>query len=247
MALREDFERLGNFFFRWRSCFPLLLIFLFFIAIKKTWYSSYPDLGDRVWGFFSLFVAVFGLGIRMFVSGSVPRNTSGRNVKEQRAHSMNTTGLYSLVRHPLYLGNFLMWIGVALFVRSWWLVLISAFIFWFYYEKIMYAEEEFLRREYGEAFTQWADRTPVFFPFRFDLWKPSELPFRLKVAIRREYSGFFGVISVFSLIKLIQDRLTYGEFIIDLIWLCIFLTGFVIYIVLLVLKKKTHFLDVEGR
>jgi protein-S-isoprenylcysteine O-methyltransferase Ste14 len=247
MALREEFEKLGNWFFRWRSYFPLLLIFLFSNALKTTWYSSYPDVWDRVWEFFSFFVAMIGLLIRMYVSGCVPRNTSGRNVSEQRAQSMNTTGLYSLVRHPLYLGNFLIWMGVALFVRSWWLVLATAFIFWFYYEKIMYAEEEFLRREFGEAFSNWAGQTPAFLPLNLKLWKAPELGFKFKNALRREYSGFFGIISVFALIKLIQDRLTYGWFAIDLVWFIIFLIGFAIYLTLLTLKKRTHFLDVEGR
>ena len=247
MALREEFEKLGNFFFRWRSYFPLLLIFLFLKALNAAWYSSYPDVRDRVWEFFSLFVALLGLLIRMYAVGCAPRNTSGRNVKEQRAHSMNTTGLYSLVRHPLYLGNFLMWIGAAWFGRPWWLVLLTAFVFWFYYEKIMYAEEEFLRREFGDTFSNWANRTPVFFPLNLKLWKSPELGFKFKNALRREYSGFFGIISVFALIKLIQNRLTYGQFVIDPVWLVIFLIGLVIYVTLLTLKKRTHFLDVEGR
>jgi protein-S-isoprenylcysteine O-methyltransferase Ste14 len=247
MALREDFEKLGNFFFRWRSYFPLVLGFLFLIAIKTVWHSMYPNFWDRAWEFFALFIAMLGLLIRMYVVGCVPRNTSGRNVSEQRAAVLNTTGIYSLVRHPLYLGNFLMWTGPALFVGSWWLVLAVAFIFWFYYEKIMYAEEEFLRRQFGETFTNWADRTPVFFPYRLAHWKAPELQFKFKNALRREYSGFFGTISVFSVIKLFQDRLTFGRFVMDPVWGAIFLIGLVIYVTLLTLKRRTHLLDVEGR
>ena len=247
MALREDFEKLGNFFFRWRSYFPLLLIFLFLIAIKTVWHSMYPDFKDRAWEFFAFFVAMSGLLIRGYVVGCVPRNTSGRNVSEQWAAVLNTTGIYSLVRHPLYLGNFLMWTGAALFVGSWRLVAAVVFVFWFYYEKIMYAEEEFLRRQFGETFSNWAEKTPVFFPYRLMNWKTPELQFKFKNALRREYSGFFGMISVFSVIKVIQDRITYGRFVADPVWVTIFLIGLAIYVTLLTLKKRTHFLDVEGR
>ena len=81
-----------------------------------------------------------------------------------------------------------MWMGAALFVRSWWLVLATAFIFWFYYEKIMYAEEEFLRREFGETFSNWADQTPAFLPLNLKLWKAPELGFEFK---RQEGSHMF--------------------------------------------------------
>ena len=247
MALREELEQLGNRFFRWRSYLPLLLCVLFLIALKTVYYPLYPDFYDRLWEFFCLFVSFFGLIIRAWAVGSVPRGSSGRNVKEQRATALNTTGLYSLVRHPLYLGNFFMWIGAALLVRSWWLVLLTAFIFWFYYEKIMYAEEEFLRREFGESFTKWANKTPAFFPTKLGNWQSPELKFSFRNALRREYSGFFAVISLFSVLRLFQDRITFGKFVIDQLWLKIFIIGLAVYLILLVLKKKTKWLDVEGR
>ena len=34
------------------------------------------------------------------------KNTSGRNTHDQVADSLNTSGIYSIVRHPLYVGNF---------------------------------------------------------------------------------------------------------------------------------------------
>lgn len=168
-------------------------------------------------------------------------------MNEQRAHALNTTGLYSISRHPLYLGNFFMWLGAAFFIRSWWVAILTALIFWYYYEKIILAEEEFLRKQYGDTFLDWAKETPVFLPIKLGKWRAPELKFELKNAIRREYSGFFAIISVFSALKLVQDRVTFGEFIFDGMWSIIFVSGFVIYVTLLVLKKKTKLLDVEGR
>ncbi|MGB8874133.1 MAG: hypothetical protein WCC75_12145, partial [Desulfobaccales bacterium] len=45
--------------------------------------------------------------------GLPPRGTSGRNTQGQVAETLNTTGIYSLVRNPLYLGNFLIWLGLS--------------------------------------------------------------------------------------------------------------------------------------
>ncbi|MBI4358506.1 MAG: DUF1295 domain-containing protein [Candidatus Omnitrophica bacterium] len=247
MALREELEQLGNWFFRWRSYLPLLLVALFLIALRTVEYPLYPEFSDRTWELSCLVVSLFGLVIRMYAAACAPRGSSGRNVKEQRAYVLNTTGMYSITRHPLYLGNFLIWFGISLFVKSWWLVLATIFIFWFYYEKIMYAEEEFLRREYGDSFLNWANVTPVFFPLDFTKWRRPTLPFEFKNALRREYSGFFGVLSTFSVLKLFQDRWAHGEFVFDWVWSVIFVFGLVVYVALLILKKKTKVLDVQGR
>ena len=56
--------------------------------------------------------------------GFAPRGTSGRNTLGQVAEVLNTSGMYSVVRNPLYLGNFVIWLGLALFIKVWWCILI---------------------------------------------------------------------------------------------------------------------------
>ena len=113
----------------------------------------------------------------------------------QVAESLNTTGLYSVVRHPLYLGNFLMWLGVALFPRSLSFVAAVVFAFWLYYERIMIAEEAFLRERFGERFDAWADRTPAFIP-SLRRWTRPRLAFSLRKVLRKEYNGLLAVVAV---------------------------------------------------
>ena len=109
---------------------------------------------------FCVLIAVFGLLVRAYVVGHAPSGTSGRNTRSQIGEQLNTTGAYSIVRHPLYLGNFFIWLGVALVPGSWWLVFSLTAVFWIYYERIMYAEEEFLRDEFKKSYLRWARSNP---------------------------------------------------------------------------------------
>ncbi|MCK7542256.1 MAG: isoprenylcysteine carboxylmethyltransferase family protein [Marinilabiliales bacterium] len=94
---------------------------------------------------------------------------------DQLADELNTTGIYSVVRHPLYVGNFLMWLGPVLFLRSVWCIIIFVLAFWIYYERIIFAEEQYLRRKFGEAYDTWAFRVKAVIP-GFRHYTKSKLP-----------------------------------------------------------------------
>ena len=145
MGMREEFEAAGNWLFRRRGYLPLLLFPLLLLAASgDTAQAGGSGLG-AVWEAFCVAVALGGLALRIATVGFVPKDTSQRNTGRPQAETLNTTGLYSVVRHPLYVGNYLMWLGVALFTRAWWAPVIVSLVFWLYYERIMFAEEEFLR------------------------------------------------------------------------------------------------------
>lgn len=242
MALTEEFVRLGNWFFRWRSYLPLLLLVVFLATLYNL--SQLPGylLPGRVWELSCLAISSLGLLVRILTVGYVPLGTSGRNTRRQVAEVLNTTGLYSLVRHPLYLGNFLMWLGIALFLRVWWLTLLIVLIFWLYYEKIMYAEEAFLQEKFGQDFQTWAARTPLFLP-RLRHWQAPALQFSWRSALKREYSSFFAMISIFFSLHLL-NRLMVGRILaVDPLWLAIFLLSLLSYGTIRYLKKKTTLLE----
>lgn len=246
MALREEFEKTGNWLFRWRSYLPLLLIVLILITVRNFEYPYQSHKLDQLWEIFCLIISFFGLGIRIFTVGCVSKGTSGRNTYKQVADVLNTTGMYSIVRHPLYLGNFFIWFGISLSIRVWWFTIITILIFLLYYEKIMFAEEEFLRRKFGDAFVKWSTRTPAFLP-KLKNWQSPSLQFSLKTSLKREYSGFFGIIVSFIFLDIIKDKVIYNKFEFDLMWLLIFAFGLIVYLTLMILKKKTKILEVEGR
>ena len=93
------------------------------------------------------------------------KSISGRNtVQGQIADELNTKGLYSIVRNPLYVGNYFLWLGIAMLTCNPWFIAIFTLIFWIYYERIVFAEEEFLRKKFGDAYLEWTVRTPIFIP-----------------------------------------------------------------------------------
>jgi protein-S-isoprenylcysteine O-methyltransferase Ste14 len=246
MALREELEKSGQWLFRWRSYLPLVMAGLFLLAFKNFHYPFNSPLLDRVWEIFCLAVSFTGLAVRLITLGSVPTGTSGRNTKSQLAKTLNTTGMYAMVRHPLYFGNFLIWLGISLFIRVWWFSLIIVLLFWIYYERIMFAEEKFLREKFGDEFSQWAEHTPAFFP---DLkkWQKPEFPFSWRTALGKEYSGFFAIVAVFTVLELVGEIVVRGRISLDFMWGIIFSVSLVLYLVLRFLKKKTRLLTLEGR
>jgi protein-S-isoprenylcysteine O-methyltransferase Ste14 len=246
MALREEFESTGNWLFKWRSYLPLVFIAVSLFALRDYGYLAHNRRLDELWGAFCLLVSFFGLAIRAWTVGHTPKGTSGRTTSGQEAETLNTTGMYSIVRHPLYLGNFFMGLGIALFAHLWWLVLIYILTFWIYYERIMFAEEAYLSKEFGEKFVRWCDNTPAFIPRLKNYTKP-DLPFSLKNVLKREYNGFFAVIVILFLFRVVANFVMEHRFEIGLYWVIAFSVGFIIWLVLRTLKKKTHILVVEGR
>jgi len=248
MALREEMEKQGSWLFKWRSYLPLLGIPIILVALRNSEYLErvFGDAVEEFWSFFSVSISFLGLGIRCFTVGYVPRGTSGRSTNSLTAETLNTTGMYSLVRNPLYLGNFIIVLGIALFIEVWWLALIVLSGFWLYYERIILAEEKFLRKKFGDYFLRWAQETPVFFP-RLRNWKKPELPFSLRTVLRREFNTFFAIIASFTFLDIAEDLFAEKKLEISLPWAILFIISLIIYFTLLILKKKTKILNVEGR
>lgn len=244
--LREEMKAAGNWLFRWRSYLPLGLLLLALPALMNFHYPRGSRTLQLFWELFCLAVAFLGLTVRFFTAGHVPAGTSGRNTLKQVARELNVTGMYSVVRHPLYLGNFLIWLGLSLLPRCWWFTVLTALIFWLYYERIMLAEEAFLEEQFGEPFRQWAARTPAFIP-RWRAWRPPELPFSFKAALAREYTTFFTVVLGFTSFQVLVWLLSRGAYVPHFLAAVLLGVGLGSYGIIRFLKKNTRVLRVEGR
>ncbi len=248
MQLHETAAKQGHWLFRWRSFLPLFLIAILIPGFLQFRYPANSHFNDSCWEIACLVIGFSGLLFRCFTVGYVPRGTSGRNTTGQIAESLNTTGVYSMLRNPLYLGNYLMFLGVIMMVavHAWWLPIIFTLAFWLYYERIVMAEEAFLSEKFGETYKSYAAKTPAFVP-KFSNWTKPELPFSFRTVLRREYSSLFAMVSAMFAMEIVGDLVIKHKLVIDLPWLVFFLISFVVYMSLRTIKKKTSWLHVEGR
>lgn len=246
MSLEKQLAESGAWLFRWRSYLPLILIAIIFPAMLDYQYLFGSPAYDLYWEITCLLITFFGLSVRCYTIGYTPKSTSGRNTRKQVAEDLNTSGIYSVVRNPLYLGNFFMMLGVSMYPRVWWVSIIFVLGFWLYYERIIMAEESFLKNKFGAKYEDYSSRTPAFIP-KLNLWRPNKLSFSLRNVLKREYSGFFGAISAFTALNFAKNYIVEGNPVLDAVWAYIFVFGLVVYLALRTLKKNTKLLHVEGR
>lgn len=246
MGMREEFEAAGNWLFRRRGYLPLLLFPLLLFAAGDPVAPAGGTEPGAGWEAVCVALALGGLALRGATVGFVPKDTSQRNTGRPQAEGLNTTGLYSVVRHPLYVGNYLMWLGVALFVHAWWAPVIVSLVFWLYYERIMFAEEEWLRREFGALYTSWAAVTPAFLP-RFSRWQQPRIGFCFLTVLRREHSSLLALMASLTALKVAGDHAYTGRLTLDPVWGTALAATLVLCVAVRAVKHRTRLLHVEGR
>ena len=168
MALIQYFEKSGNVLFKYRGQIPILIFVLSLPILAGTNQHLYAQLADgqcvtlRVTLMIIAFIlSIAGLVLRAYTVSTTPKGTSGRNTEKQVAKHLNTQGIYSIVRHPLYLANYLIWAGLLVFSMNIYAFIIVSLVYWLYYERIMFAEEAFLRSQFGRDFENWAASVPA--------------------------------------------------------------------------------------
>lgn len=245
MALVHEFENSGNWLFRRRSWLPVFMVaagILFMYTGNRQ--AIIYDMRDEL---IFLGVSLLGQIIRIYTVGYAPRNTSGRNTGiGQLADELNTTGIYSLIRHPLYLGNFFMWLGPVLFLRSVSFTIVFVLLYWLYYERIMFAEEQYLRRKFGEAYDKWSEKVSSFIPWSIH-YIPSKLTFSFRNVLKREYNSFVNIFVIFLLLDLFRNFFLTERFYFTELWLYLTIAAAITWLLVRTIHKTTRWLEVEGR
>ncbi len=246
MALIHSFEKSGNFLFKHRGQIPVLLFILAVPVIYFTNYGAFSDTTKLVVTILAIAVSFAGFIVRAIAIATTPAGTSGRNTEKQVAESLNVTGIYSTIRHPLYLGNYLMWIGIVIFTFNIWFVIAVSLAFWLYYERIMFAEERFLERKFGDDYLEWSKKVPAFIP-SFKNYIKNNVPFSFKSILRREYSGVLATVLSFAFIDELRYYFINDRFCLNRISIYVLGITLIITLILRTLKHSTKILDETGR
>jgi hypothetical protein len=162
--------------------------------------------------------------------------------------------MYGYMRHPLYTGNYFMWLGIVMLTGNLFFTIAVSVAFWVYYTLIAMTEEKYLRSKFGQEYLDWASGTPAFLP-RTLKWNPPGVFFSFRNVLKREYNGAYAMIISFSAIDFAHSlREGYSS---DLhLKEVLMLSPFMMYLLLVstcaflalrFIKKRTKLLDVEGR
>jgi protein-S-isoprenylcysteine O-methyltransferase Ste14 len=106
-------------------------------------------------------VIAFGEAIRLAGVAAAGTETRRRSRNVQR---LVTYGIFSWVRNPLYVGNFLVWMGFAVISGVLWFLPVAALIFAIEYTLIVRYEEGVLETIFGQEYLTYKQRTPRWFP-----------------------------------------------------------------------------------
>lgn len=123
------------------------------------WFTEPAGEGRMVAGFA---IAAVGQLWRIYAAGVIYKN-----------RRLASTGAYSLVRHPLYLGNFLILGGFTLACGNLWMVAVVAAFFLFYYPAAIRYEDHKLEGIFGDEWREWSAGRPAMLPWKFR-WKAHE-------------------------------------------------------------------------
>lgn len=118
---------------------------IFLVTTSHTTDASYR------WG---IPLLLLGESIRIWASGHL----------ERKGKKLATSGPFAYVRNPLYIGNFLLGLGIVIFSNNWISALLFLAGFVFVYRGTVLREEVDLQNEFGTAYTNYKQAVPRFLP-----------------------------------------------------------------------------------
>ena len=99
------------------------------------------------------------LGLIVYLFGMIFTIVAGTNLMNTPLDRPATEGLYRISRNPIYLGTYLIFIGIGIAGASWLFLLLIA-IFIVLQDVLIAAEERWCLEKYGDAYREYMDKTP---------------------------------------------------------------------------------------
>ncbi|MFN5376374.1 MAG: methyltransferase family protein, partial [Chitinophagaceae bacterium] len=156
---------IGNFFFKYRN---QLFIFLYaLLLVPSPELITETSFGPGYWKialWVGLFITTLGVVIRGLTIGLTFIERGGDKALRIHAEALITKGLFTHCRNPLYVGNNLMLLGLGILSNSLIYVIVVVPVFLFIYQCIIYAEEDFLTKKFGQPYLDYCSKTNRWLP-----------------------------------------------------------------------------------
>lgn len=110
---------------------------------------------------FLIFIPLFIMGAWFGIKGVI--HTSLKVAETHRAERVATTGVYSIVRHPQYLGGILSHIGFSFLLSGLYSLLVTPLVIALIYT-ISWKEENELTKEFGQEYAAYKKKVPMLIP-----------------------------------------------------------------------------------
>lgn len=181
--------KIGTFFFRYRNIlFPLAFVLLFFENTWPIFHNEQAKLWEIIIG---IAVSLSGQILRALTIGLVYIKRGGKK-KQVYAEKLVQSGIFSHSRNPLYLGNFMILLGVGIVANSWLFILLGIPFFLFAYSAIILAEEDYLEKKFGQEFKDYCKQVNRIIPKFSGIGRTIQsMKFRWKRLIVKEYATPF--------------------------------------------------------
>lgn len=166
--------------------------------LEDTPYEIYYEM-------FAFFVSLIGFTLRFFtLAYNKERSLSIQEHPDREISEMNTTGIYSVMRHPFHVGNFLLCMGPVLWTGNYFFIALFFSAYWIFFTEIIELEEYFMEKKFGNTFTEWKSNTPAYFP-KIRNFKKSDFKFKWKKILLKEIEILFLLMVVYISFEILGE------------------------------------------
>jgi protein-S-isoprenylcysteine O-methyltransferase Ste14 len=131
------------------------------IPLRWLYFQLWPS---GFWPFWSgAAVTVAGILFAVWAREHLGRNWS-RSVTIKQGHELITTGPYAVVRHPIYTGILVGFLGMAISISQVRGFIVLVLIFLAFWSKLR-MEEAWMRSQFGETYAAYARQTAALVPY----------------------------------------------------------------------------------
>lgn len=195
---------LGNLIFRYRNgLFPVMFV-LAILAGRPEYPFGRPEL-DTAFNLVGVVLALLGEALRALTIGYEYIIRGGRN-HQVYAEKLVQGGVFAHCRNPLYLGNVLITLGLALTIHSVVFYLVFIPFILIAYASIVAAEEVYLRGKFGAEYDDYCRRVYRWWPRWAGFSKSVEgMRFNWRRLVVKEFNTVFALVAGLPVLVLWGD------------------------------------------